>query len=78
MTLRPDGSHVNNTTSAMILKYLDSSTLHHLAAAVAYDSPKARARRELTPQGIDRLLALYLAGGTPTVGFFVRAKEAAA
>lgn len=58
--------------SASVLQYLNPSTLRDLAAAIEYGSPKAKARRELTPEGIEKLAAILVAGGTPTAGFFRR------
>jgi hypothetical protein len=74
MMIRDSAHRVKNPNSAMILQYLNPSTLRDLAAAIDYGSPKAKARRELTPDGIERLAALLVCGGTPTVGFFLRHK----
>ena len=63
--------------SASVLQYLNPSTLRDLAAAIEYRSPKAKARRELTPEGIEKLAAILLSGGTPTAGFFRRYRQEA-
>ncbi len=60
----------------MTLASLSPKTLRDLAAAIEYRSPEARARRELTPEGIERLADIYLAGSQPTVGFFRRYRRA--
>jgi hypothetical protein len=49
--------------------------LRGVAAAIEYRSPRATARRELTPEGIDKLTDILLSGGTPTVGFFLRYRQ---
>ena len=53
-------------------------TLRDLAAAIEYRSPRAQARRELTPEGIEKLADILLAGSAPTVGFFRRFRQAEA
>jgi hypothetical protein len=60
-----------------VLTHLSPETLRDLAAAIEYRSPKARARRALTPEGIEKLADIYLAGSVPTLGFFLRFREAA-
>ena len=58
--------------SADLLAHLSPETLRDLAAAIEYRSPNARARRQLTPEGIEKLADIFLAGSLPTVGFFRR------
>jgi hypothetical protein len=53
-------------------RILDPSTLRHLASAIEARSPEMVARRALTPEGVERLAEILLAGGKPTVGFWRR------
>ena len=55
-----------------VLTRLDPTVLRELAAVIEYRSPEATARRELSPEGIERLADILLAGSTPTVGFWRR------
>ena len=59
----------------MSIAHLSPTTLRDLAAVIEWRSPAARARRELTPEGIERLADIYLAGSMPTCGFFLRHRE---
>ncbi len=59
------------------LTSLSPKTLRDLAAAIEWRSPQATARRELTPEGIERLADILLAGSAPTVGFFLRHRAVA-
>lgn len=59
------------------LTSLSPKTLRDLAAAIEYRSPQAQARRELTPEGIELLADILLAGSQPTIGFFRRYRKAA-
>ena len=54
------------------LTSLSPKTLRDLAAAIEWRSPQAKAWRELTPEGIEKLADIYLAGSRPTVGFWRR------
>jgi hypothetical protein len=58
-------------TPAFLAK-LEPRTLRELAAVIEYRSPRARARRELTPEGIEKLADILLAGSQPTCGFFLK------
>jgi hypothetical protein len=58
-----------------LLTRLDPGILRELAAVIEYRSPEATARRGLTPEGIERLADILLAGGTPTVGFWRRYRK---
>lgn len=60
------------------LDRLNPRVLRDLAAAIESRDPAARARVELTPEGIDRLADLLLAGGRPTIGFWRRYRKASA
>ena len=57
------------------LAQLSPRVLRDLAAAIEGQSPERRARAELTPEGVDRLAAILLAGGRPTVGFWRRYRK---
>jgi hypothetical protein len=59
------------------LANLSPKDLRDLAAAIEWRSPQAWARRELTPEGVERLADIYLAGSSPTVGFFLRYRKVA-
>jgi hypothetical protein len=59
-----------------VLTHLSPNTLRDLAAAIEYRSPKARARRALTDEGLEKLADILLAGSQPTVGFFRRYRVA--
>jgi hypothetical protein len=61
---------------AQILSYLDAPTLRHHASLKDAQDPQLVARRALTPQGVDRLAEILLAGGKPTVGFWRRYRTA--
>jgi hypothetical protein len=54
---------------------LNPSTLRDLAAAIEWRSPAAVARRRLTPEGIERLAEILLAGERPAIGLFRRYKK---
>jgi hypothetical protein len=59
------------------LANLRPADLRHLAAAIEARSPEAKARRDLAPEGIERLADIYLSGSSPTVGFFKRFRKPA-
>jgi hypothetical protein len=61
-----------------LLDYLDAPTLRHLAAVKEAQDPARLARQALTPEGIDRLAEILLAGDKPTIGWWRRATAAAA
>ena len=56
----------------MTLTGTDPRTLRELADVIEARSPEATARRRLTPEGVDRLADILLAGSVPTVGFWRR------
>jgi hypothetical protein len=58
-----------------VIATLDPRTLRDLAAAIEYRTPEARARRSLTPEGIERLTEILLAGKTPTIGLIRRYRK---
>jgi hypothetical protein len=66
------GSGVNTTIAS-----LSPKLLRDLASAIEYRSPQAKARRDLTPEGVDTLADILLSGSRPTVGFFLRYREPA-
>ena len=45
-------------------------TLRHLAALAEARSPSRRARARLTPEGVEILADMLVAGGRPTIGFW--------
>jgi hypothetical protein len=55
-----------------VLTHLSPDTLRDLAAAIEYRLPKARARRALTDEGLEKLADVLLSGSLPTVGLFTR------
>ena len=57
---------------AQILDHLDPSTLRELASVIEGQDPERRALRELTPEGVERLAEILIAGGRPTAGFWRR------
>lgn len=63
-------------TLPTFLLELDPGHLRDLAAVIEWRSPAARARRELTPEGVERLAEILLAGDTPTLGFWKRHRKA--
>ena len=59
------------------LARMDPATLRELghaliarAEAAEEADPRRKARRSLTPEGVERLAEIYLAGSSPTCGFF--------
>lgn len=54
------------------LTSLCPKTLRDLASAIEYRLSRTRALHELTPEGVEKLADIYLAGSMPTVGFFAR------
>jgi len=42
------------------------------AEAVEADDSRLKANRSLTPEGVERLAEILLAGSSPTCGFFAR------
>lgn len=56
----------------MRLEHLEPGTLRALAAAIEGQDSRRVARRQLTPEGVDRLAEILLAGSRPTVGFWRR------
>jgi hypothetical protein len=57
------------------LAHLDPQTLRDVATAIEARSPGSTARRRLTPEGVERLADILLAGDTPTIGFWQRYTE---
>ena len=53
-----------------VLEHLSPETLRDLAGAITARRPSMIARRRLTPEGIDKLADMLLAGQKPTIGFF--------
>jgi len=51
---------------------LSPKTLRNLAAAIEGQDPQRAARHELTPEGVERLAEILLAGSQPTIGFWRR------
>jgi hypothetical protein len=62
--------------SPRILRQLGHAYLARADAAEVND-PWLTARRELTDEGIDRLVEIALAGSQPTVGLFLRYRKVA-
>ncbi|MGD0748150.1 MAG: hypothetical protein ABSB68_10105 [Acidimicrobiales bacterium] len=56
----------------ILLEHLSPSTLRDLAAAVEGQDPVRIARRQLTPEGVERLCEILAADDRPTVGFYRR------
>jgi hypothetical protein len=42
------------------------------AAEQAYPEPFVTARRQLSPEGVERLIEIVSSGSTPTLGFWLR------
>ncbi len=51
---------------------LSPQTLRELAAALEWNSPRAKARRDLSPKAIDELALMLIAGNRPTLGWWRR------
>ena len=60
-----------NLRDPLVLRDLGDA-LKARARAIEATSPEMVARRELTPEGIEKLADIYLGGGKPTVGFWRR------
>jgi hypothetical protein len=56
----------------LLAEQFDPDTLRHLACLMEAEHPRVRARRSLSPEGVDRLAEIVGNGSTPTVGFFKR------
>jgi hypothetical protein len=55
-----------------VLEHLSPETLRDLAGAITARRPSTIARRRLTPEGVDKLADMLIAGKKPTIGFFGR------
>jgi hypothetical protein len=57
---------------AQLLTAVDASTLRELADLKERQDPRRRAIHKLSPEGLDRLAEILLAGSQPTIGFWRR------
>lgn len=60
------------TLKRIIFNQLDADTLAEWVYMKRQEDPRVRARRSLTPEGVDRLAEIIASGSTPTIGFFRR------
>jgi hypothetical protein len=56
----------------MSVECLSPTTLRELASLIERRDPALVARRQLSPEGLERLAEILLAGSSPTVGFWRR------
>lgn len=56
----------------IVLQHLSPETLRDLAGAITARRPSTISRRRLTPEGVEQLADMLIAGQKPTIGFFRR------
>ncbi len=56
----------------LLVDQFDAATLRELAVIKERQDPARLARRQLTPEGVERLAEILVRGDRPTVGFFRR------
>jgi hypothetical protein len=63
------------SVTRLLLAELTAEQLRHLAALKEADAPSFRIRRELSEEALTELADLLLAGETPTIGWWRRARR---